>query len=421
MKKKILLAITPLLLGVIGCSPSGNFHPVGDIGEKISLDEAKSVTTEIIKAQASSDYRVHDSAKIDISLTLTGQSDAINYSEKATGKAYFSNTLGRAAYHLEGTSSANYNDSTTRYLVDESRTFFIGEDDVYYTTNLTDVTPDAENAETMTFKHFTDTDKPILDASYYLVGGGSFNGPQKWLPIGGYPLEEVTSADPNVVNSYEIVGVRFTAYDKWQISDAAGENMWGASIASGSAIGTAMLKLENNDIYVNTAGLYNITFNIHADDTYSINVVPSDIGTPQVATNNNSYWFNAQTALGFPTGKDALTHLNNIQTQIDRNPTNKSYYDYNFYSNGAGSLYITYSWNSIYYAMQFVENDFVYGIVRVRSNNSSLESIREYIISYEDVTADELSVPTIDDTWTNVDNPFDDYPNQEVEEEGGTN
>ena len=54
MKKKILLAITPLLLGVVGCSPSGNFHPVGDIGEKISLDEAKDVATEIIKAQASS-------------------------------------------------------------------------------------------------------------------------------------------------------------------------------------------------------------------------------------------------------------------------------------------------------------------------------------------------------------------------------
>lgn len=421
MNKKILLAITPLLLGVVGCSPSGNFHPVGDIGEKISLDEAKNAATEIIKAQASSDYRVHDSAKIDISLTLSGQSDAINYSERASGKAYFSNTLGRVVYHLEGTSSANYNDSTTRYLIDESRTFFVGENDVYYTTNLTDVTPDVADAETTTFKQYTDVNKPSLDASYYLVGGGSFNGPQKWLPIGGYPLEEVTSEDSNVVSSYVINAIRFTAYDKWQISDATGENMWGASIASGSAFETKMLKLDNNDIYVNTAGLYNITFNIHADNTYSINVEPSEASTSQVVTNTNSYWSNAQTILGFPTGKDALTQLNNIQTQIDRNPTNKAYVDYNFYSNGAGSLYITYSWNNIYYAMQFVENDFVYGIVRVRSTNSTLESIREYIISYEDVTADELSVPTIDDTWANVDNPFDDYPNQEVEEEGGTN
>ncbi len=422
MKKKILLAVTPLLLGVIGCSPMGNFHPVGDIGEKISIDDAKKVAREIIQAQASSTYQVHDSAKIDIKLSLSGSITPNQYSASATGKALFSNTHRRVVYNLDGYSISDFtNLGSARYLVEEARAFYVGDDDVYYVTTETDVTPDVKDAATSSFKQYATSSLPTLDAEYYLVGGGQFSGPQKWQPIGGYALEEVTSEDPNIVSSYTILNVRFTAYDQWAISDATGENKWGATIATGTAFDAGMSKLANGDILVNTTGKYDITFNVLADDTYTINVSANDSQDAALAVNNNTYWSNAQNALGFPTGNDALTLLDAIQTEIDRNPTQKNYANYNFYSNGEGSLYINYLMNDVNYAMQFVNNEFVYGIVRVRSTNSSLYSVREYIISYEDVTLDELDVPTIDDTWTNIDNPFDDYPNQEVEEEGGIN
>ena len=137
----------------------------------------------------------------------------------------------------------------------------------------------------------------------------------------------------------------------------------------------------------------------------------------QYALDEEAAWTNGQTLLGFGTGDLAYDELTEIKEEIEIDPEKKDYSNYHFYSNGEGNLYIRYSENDNDRAIQFVDYQFVYGIVRVRATSSNLSMSRYFVVHYKDVEASDISLPSIDDTWVDVTNPFDDAPPAPVEPE----